>query len=108
MLSHAEIVVAAPDHDLADAVRPVRLGQRIAARLAGEIGPPAIPALVAPRCQPPGEPSLVVHGSPPPCPPSELGGDGFFADRLPTPFARLASPGRGRDTEPVAPPSSPS
>ena len=62
MLAHRQIVVAAPDHDVAHAVRAVRRGHRIAPHLPREVGEDAVSALGVHRGKPLGEDRFIVHG----------------------------------------------
>src|SRR5215213_1437095 len=61
MLAHAEIIVGAPDDDVALALRRMPVRVREPAGDALEIGKHAIAPLLAQRCQGSGENGIVVH-----------------------------------------------
>ena len=61
MLAHAEIVVGAPDRDLAGAARVMMRGAGEGARLALQIGEHAIPSFAMKAFELPAEISFVVH-----------------------------------------------
>ena len=62
MLAHAEIVVGAPDHDLARPARRMPDGVRKPAGDAFEVGENPVAALVAQTVQGVGEKRVVIHG----------------------------------------------
>ena len=65
MLSHAEVVVRAPDHDVARRLAAVARGEGIAARVARQLGEDAVTALDLERVDPFREEAFVVHVEPP-------------------------------------------
>ena len=68
VLAHAEVVVGAPDHDLARALRRVPEGVRKAAGDALEIGKHPVAPLVVQAAQGVGEKRVVFHGNSRPLP----------------------------------------
>jgi hypothetical protein len=61
MLAHAEVIVRAPDHDVARAVGRMPFGARKTASMALEVGKNSIPALVPQFGQCLREMSLIIH-----------------------------------------------